>query len=352
MGNKRIPKKRKIGGIGLPMILTGFFLVFVFSFGMKEKEVIAAQVEHSELILPGPDVLLRLDVDKAGMKEKKNGEETNNLFIQAERDRLVIGKEYVFYAVGYPKTEEKVPVVWESSNSFVASVDENGVVTPRWEGKAVITARASDGSDVFASKTIQVIEGKVVVLDPGHGGKDSGAVSSKYHLVERNMNLDIAMACKEELEQYDGITVYMTRTTNGEYPDLSTRPAIAAQKEADLFVSFHINDGSFFSSGAEVYQSVKTSCQVPELARGILKNLSSLGMKNRGIKMRRGKNGQDYYAVIRGSVSYDIPGIIIEHGFINNGSDASKMDSLMEREMFGKADARAIASYFGLSLSK
>lgn len=315
----------------------------------------SGQVSAAEknLILPEPEVLLELDADKVDPKKKtadSSGEKAETILIRSDTDHLILGSRYQFQVSCYPKTAEDVPIIWESSNSFVASVDEQGLVTAGWEGEAVITARTADGTDLSDSRTVKVTKGKVVVLDPGHGGRDSGASSSRYGLVERNMNLDIAQACKEELEKYDGITVYMTRTSNGEYPSLSARPKLANDKKADLFVSLHINDGAFFSNGAEVYQSVNSACQVTDLSREILKNLSSLGIRNRGVKMRRSSSGKDYYAVIRGSAAYRIPGIIVEHGFINNARDAAKMDSKSEREAIGKADAKAIASYFELSL--
>jgi N-acetylmuramoyl-L-alanine amidase len=325
-----------------------FFLVISLALICPEQTYAA----ENHLILPSPAVLLHMDLDQMGTVKKTSktdGEQAETILIKTETDQLTLGKEYQFQVSCYPKTVGDVPVVWESSNSFVASVDSQGLVSAGWEGEAVITVRTTDGSDLSDSKKIQVKKGKVVVLDPGHGGKDSGASNTKYGLVERNINLDIALACRDELEKYDGVTVVMTRTTNGEYPGLSARTKLAYEKKADLFVSLHINDGSFLSSGSEVYQSVNSMYQVTSLAQSVLNNLSDLGMKNRGVKTRRSQTGNDYYAVIRGCAAYKIPGIIIEHGFISSASDAAKMDTKTERESMGKADAQAIASYFQLS---
>lgn len=80
---------------------------------------------------------------------------------------------------------------------------------------------------------------KVVVLDPGHGGKDPGAVGSTGYY-EKTANLKIALYLKEYLENELGLTVIMTRTGD-KYLDLKTRTAVANDNGADLFISIHNN---------------------------------------------------------------------------------------------------------------
>ena len=348
--------------------------------GILKKSILAAalaifmmQVQVSaatDLIVPGPDAIAQTGQDqKSDISQKKskrnsgkmaldgdgasNLEEENTkaetILIRAETRSLVLGRQYQFTVNAYPKTAGDVPVSWRSSNPIVASVDEQGIVSAGREGSAAITVSTTDGTNLSDTITVKVGKEKIIVLDPGHGGQDSGAVSRKYGLVERNMNLDIALACKAKLEEYEGVKVYLTRSTNSYYPSLSARPRLAYEKKADLFLSLHINDGAAYSNGAEVYQSVNGRYQRTGLAREILNQLSSLGIKNRGVKMRRSASGKDYYAVIRGSAAYGIPGMIIEHGFINNKKDAARMDTRTERKALGEADGEAIASYLNLS---
>lgn len=80
-----------------------------------------------------------------------------------------------------------------------------------------------------------------VVIDAGHGGKDSGAVNSRLKMYEKVLNLDIAKSVKKRLESY-GINVVMTRETDV-FVELKARPELANAINADMFVSLH-NDTS------------------------------------------------------------------------------------------------------------
>ena len=118
---------------------------------------------------------------------------------------------------------------------------------------------ASSDSHVFSTAP----ENVVVVLDPGHGGSDSGACSTWNGVLycERDINQTIADACYEELKKYSNVTVYMTRTSASEPlhgtvgQDLQWRCDYAHDVGADLFVSFHCNSSVTPNSrkGAEVY---------------------------------------------------------------------------------------------------
>src|SRR5690625_6628775 len=82
---------------------------------------------------------------------------------------------------------------------------------------------------------------KIVVIDPGHGGHDPGAVANG--LREKDLTLDISKRTKRYLERnYKGVKVYLTRT-NDKYLTLAQRANYANRKNADLFVSMHINAG-------------------------------------------------------------------------------------------------------------
>ncbi len=213
----------------------------------------------------------------------------------------------------------------------------------------------------------------VVVLDPGHGNDgDPGAVYTwngvKY--VERDLNLKIAQYCKAALEQYPGVTVYMTRTSNDtglrlspdEEGGIGELVQFAADKGADILVSIHNNVAGSSARGAEVYypngnynSSVSTTGK--EISKKILEKLSALGLTNRGAKIRNSGDGTlypdgslaDYYGIVRQSKLCGFPGIIIEHAFVSNQSDAETfLGSESSLKALGEADAKAIAEYFDL----
>ena len=79
-----------------------------------------------------------------------------------------------------------------------------------------------------------------VVLDPGHGGTDSGAVNTKYRLTEKEQTLDVAKRLKALL-QVDGCTVYMTRTFNSQTLSNNDRYTYANTTGARVLISIHMN---------------------------------------------------------------------------------------------------------------
>jgi len=91
-----------------------------------------------------------------------------------------------------------------------------------------------------------------IVIDPGHGGKDPGAIG-KSGLMEKDINLKLGLMLKEKLEREAGAKVVMTRDRDVFIP-LEERTAIANREEADLFISIHVNAAPRRSaSGVETY---------------------------------------------------------------------------------------------------
>ena len=203
----------------------------------------------------------------------------------------------------------------------------------------------------------------VVMLDPGHGGTDSGAYKEWNGVAycERDLNLKIAEYCKEELEK-QGVTVYMTRTTNAEDPGLSdgTRVNMAKEVNADLFVSIHNNSaGTTTPNGTEVYYPNDNyrpdlGEKGEALAEKIINKLTALGLNDRGIQYRNSSDYKyedgstaDYYAVIRQCKNAGILGVLIEHAYISNQADCEKyLSSDAALKELGVADATAIMEYF------
>ncbi len=200
----------------------------------------------------------------------------------------------------------------------------------------------------------------VVVLDPGHGGHDPGAIGY-YGGQEKKYNLKIAQYCRDELKKYGGIKVIMTRDSDT-YLTLNQRSNIAVKNKADFFISFHNNAiGNSSTSGSLVYitqsnyQDMKG--RSTKLANYILDGLEELGLQRRGTYTRNNTLGTkysfggsaDYYSVISGCVGNKIPGMIIEHAFVTSKTDSAKfLDNESKLKEMGQADARAIAKYFGL----
>ena len=203
----------------------------------------------------------------------------------------------------------------------------------------------------------------VIALDPGHGGDDPGATNGS--LIEKNLNLKIATYCKAALDQYSGVTTFMTRSTD-EAVELTDRVQRAVNAGADLFVSFHINSFQG-ATGFEVWIQNDSSWRYylheesAELGNAILDKLEKFGIKNRGNKEGDYSDGLKYpdgseadsLSVLRESRNNNIPAVLIEHGFINgSAADQALLSNESSLKAMGEADAEAIAETYDLSQVK
>ena len=269
-------------------------------------------------------------------------------------------------------TEEEALV-----ESSIVTIDENGVTEAQDSISDALNAAgieaASSGTTSFRSRSASpsARSGNIVVaLDPGHDSSHAGAQAGG--LQEEVLTLKIANYCKQELEQYSGVTVYMTRTdascpnpgSTSSGDDIGRRVNAAADAGAQIFVSFHLNSStSSAANGAEIIipnQSWKPDVAADgnALAREILDELVALGLGERSIYSKDTTVGEtyddgsisDYFAVQIYSKERGIPGIIVEHAFMSNSSDVNNfLNSETGLKKLGVADATGIAQYLGLS---
>ncbi|MFV0466067.1 MAG: N-acetylmuramoyl-L-alanine amidase [Lachnospiraceae bacterium] len=260
-------------------------------------------------------------------------------------------------------SQEELDTISSAASIDAVSIDSNGSA-----------ATVSELSDVIASASMQTGVSKysagidatgagtiVVVLDPGHGGADTGATRNGAY--EKVLTLKIAQYAKAELEQYQGVKVFLTRTGDT-YLTLAQRAAYADSVGADLFVSLHVDAyTNSTANGASVYYpnsnyNASAGKTGKNVAAEILTNLVSLGFTNRGILIRNSENGTtypdgslaDYLGVIRENKLLGIPAILVEHGFLSNDSDYQNyLSSDAKLQKLGVANATGIAQYYGLS---
>ncbi|MCX8014500.1 MAG: N-acetylmuramoyl-L-alanine amidase [candidate division WOR-3 bacterium] len=219
---------------------------------------------------------------------------------------------------------------------------------------------------------------KTIVLDPGHGGVDPGAIGKKK-LQEKDVNLKIAKILKKKLENY-GLKVLMTRTDD-RFVALSERTRFANEKKADLFVSIHCNasEHNKKACGFETYflSEAKTDWERAVLAREngalrfeiadtnplvkndldlILADLTqneflkesynlALEIQTAGIDILtdvdRGVRQAGFY-VLRGCF---MPSVLIECGFISNPTEEKKLASAKYQEKVAQAIYTGIINY-------
>ena len=203
-----------------------------------------------------------------------------------------------------------------------------------------------DGLDVVDWRAT----GKLVVIDPGHGGADTGsqAISNGVTILnEKAVNLDIALRLNRMLKAA-GANTYILREDDTTIT-LYDRPAKANELNADLFVSVHNNstDKNPNASGTEVYYYSKPNeCDYhiysKELAELAQKELTAaLGTVSRGAK------SEPAYAVLNKT---QMPAIIIEGAFLSNAQDLELMMTDEFRENYAKAAAKAIIAILNKSV--
>lgn len=193
-----------------------------------------------------------------------------------------------------------------------------------------------------------------IVLDPGHGGTDSGAVGHR-RVYEKKAVLDIAQRVRDILKA-QGLTVRMTRDRDHFVP-LSKRSSLARQWGADLFVSIHLNASSNTSvSGIETYVcssagfastmggradpraysgnhfDKKNTLLGYYLHRGMLQQVKAI---DRGVKHAR-------FEVLRNA---PCPAVLLECGFISNQHEATRIISRTHRDAIARGIVSGIMSY-------
>ncbi|MEN9683484.1 MAG: hypothetical protein RLZZ427_1235 [Pseudomonadota bacterium] len=219
----------------------------------------------------------------------------------------------------------------------------------------------------------------LVVIDPGHGGKDPGAMGSGVR--EKDVALALALALRDELLRGGGVRVALTRSDD-RYVLLPERSAIARQLGADLFISIHA-DSTAAASGAEgatIYTlSAKGSNEAAnkiaarENAVDVVNNIRLLDQSDAvsailvdlsqrealadseqlgALILREGQGRIPFrertvqsaaFAVLKAP---DMPSILFETGYINNPADVARVTAAVGRQTFAETVAKAIRVFF------
>lgn len=201
------------------------------------------------------------------------------------------------------------------------------------------------------------LAGRTIVIDPGHGGSSPGAVGSGG-TIEKNVNLAISLALRDRLVAA-GARVFLTRESDvslvppeqaaeADYKEdvsrdeLSRRAALAAEKNADIFISIHNNSIGYASgqSGTETYyySGAANGVSARRLAELVqIQVTSNLPLRNRGAK-------DDNYYVVKHA---DVPAVLFEGAFLSCPTDEQFLASPEGPGQMAEQLFRAIQQYFG-----
>ncbi len=196
-----------------------------------------------------------------------------------------------------------------------------------------------------------------IVIDAGHGGKDTGARNDNYGLLEKKLVLDVSYRLKELLER-EGFQVKLTRSDDVFIP-LEKRSEIANRYGADFFISLHFNSASSDASGFETFAltpqnqpSTKYPRATKEDAERFAGNnndpwnilaayhveralVQGIGGPDRGIKRAR-------FSVLK---NLECPGVLLELGFLSHQETAKEVRSSDFRQLLAQSLCQGILVY-------
>ena len=186
--------------------------------------------------------------------------------------------------------------------------------------------------------------GKIIYLDPGHGGPDPGAMYKD--IKEKDINLQISKKLEERLTKL-GAIVYLTRygdydlsvnnTINRKRSDLSRRGNIINKSDCDLFLSIHLNaESTGIWKGAQTFYNTNNK-QNKEIAK-ILQQQFKDDLNSK----RKEKNKNDLYLQKR----INKPGVLIEVGFLSNASERYLLRQKTYQDKVTLSITNGILKYF------
>lgn len=181
---------------------------------------------------------------------------------------------------------------------------------------------------------------KLIIIDSGHGGKDSGAIGvlDGKEIYEKDLTLSIAKKVREILLE-KGYKVEMTRSTDV-YLELTEPPTMANERNAALFASIHINSAAQApeANGVEVYYSeLNNEDDYGTTSADFAKNILSRMLYNMEAKSRGVKTAD--HAVTK---RCNMPAVLIEVGFISNEDELRKMCSSAYQQKTAQGIAEGI----------
>lgn len=197
-----------------------------------------------------------------------------------------------------------------------------------------------------SSDAKSVLKGKIICIDPGHGGTDVGAIGhiGGKDVYEKNITLSIALPLRDMLTSA-GAKVVMTRDTDKDVygpwadadPELQARCDIANEAHADAFVSIHIDSFSNSSvDGTTAYYNAKSSKDLLLAQMMHQATMNSLSIPDRGMK------SNDFYV----NVYTTMPSVLMEMGFITNDHRVKMLTSSWGPRGIAQSLFNGLVNYF------
>lgn len=329
---------------------------------LKEKNGISVKLDNE------------LDYEDIKINSFKDGKTYRSIvsfkaILEGDRKKYDINKNQSITLVQYDKTT--VRIVLSSLNDFKVNIDLDDDLFVGFEKKV--------SNKTSVKKITSKKQGKVIVIDPGHGGKDPGTLGDKG-VREKDVVLSVALKLGNELKKR-GYKIYYTRSTD-KFINLRDRTSMANEKMADLFISIHANAApnkqraktlqgieTFFLSPARSERSKKAAeleNQSDFEEMNYFSKQTFLNFLNRekivasnklaiDVQKKILSNVRKKYKVVDGGVreapfwvlvGAQMPAILIETGYISHPSERSRLTNKNFQELLAIGIANGIESYF------
>lgn len=263
---------------------------------------------------------------------------------QREKDRVadIIGRNKTATPSAAVKPVSGAGVT-ETRKDVSAAVPVAGKVLPSGSGEDKPKKKEVKRNKKGEYRTGGGIKGKVITIDPGHGGSDPGAVSRKG-TYEKTITLSMARKLKSDLEKL-GATVYLTRNDDvdvagknaDDAAELQARVDVADKHGSDLFISLHINASvNKKATGISTYYYAKTKYD-GKLANCIHKQLTgNFGLNDMGVRQA------NFYVTKRCCM----PAVLMELGFITNAKEEKTIKGNWFQNKAMDLVAKGVRDYF------
>ncbi len=220
----------------------------------------------------------------------------------------------------------------------VPAVGDMLFVPLHWESairQALARAPARHEPARHPPATVSGIGRGCIVIDAGHGGKDTGAIAANG-VTEKSLNLPVALALAQDLRRR-GFEVCLTRSGDS-FLELNDRADLANARNARLFVSIHSNAVDSPSvRGYDVYVARSASREALAAAASLTRQLDRLAIPRHGAQPKRA----DFRVLVRTAC----PSVLVEMGFMTNGADLRTLCSPAYQAQVASALAQGIAEY-------
>lgn len=273
----------------------------------------------------------------ASLSSAKTTSGSSSATVTADSLRIRGGPGTGYQVVGSLKAQDTVTVLQREDGwaRIRTTGGEVGWVSAQYIASGSASTGSSKASSVsntsFSSSGR--ISGKLIVIDPGHGGSDPGMLGTTYNTMEKDLTLQTAFYVRDYLISR-GARVQMTRTSD-QKPTLARRVQIATTHNADAFVSIHYNSSPKNVSGTLTF--FYSESDDLRLARAIETRLGQgIGLKSNGLSYGN-------YHILRENT---LPATLVELGFLSNPYDEAIVRTSAYQKKAAKAIAQGLADYF------